>query len=219
MRGRLRLRFGVEALDVSCRAAGQLLDLSLAEADAGRALDRGPRLLVTAPGALDRGELAQAVGVDLLWQVELGVFQMEVLPLLGALGEAADRDLAEDRLERAHMSGLDYAMKLASSVAYLIGTRLAGGAQVEPGKPHGEVLAMKRQALFRAAPLRTTRAPFGARSSPVIYAVFAAAVSPSWITSWQGWQTTRVLRRFLSMSAAHGGWPVCVSRLARLRTW
>jgi len=29
------------------------------------------------------------------------------------------------------MSGLDCAMKLASSVAYLIGTRLAGGTQVE----------------------------------------------------------------------------------------
>jgi hypothetical protein len=26
------------------------------------------------------------------------------------------------------------------------------------------------------------------------------------MVSWQGWQTTRVLRRILAMSAAHGGW-------------
>jgi len=39
-----------------------------------------------------------------------------------------------------------------------------------PGKPRGEVPS---QALFRAAPHRTTRAPFDARGSPVIYAVGA----------------------------------------------
>jgi hypothetical protein len=27
------------------------------------------------------------------------------------------------------------------------------------------------------------------------------------MTSWQGWQTTRVLRRFLAIRAAHAGWP------------
>jgi hypothetical protein len=26
------------------------------------------------------------------------------------------------------------------------------------------------------------------------------------MTSWQGWQTTRVLRRFLAMRATHAGW-------------
>jgi integrase len=43
---------------------------------------------------------------------------------------------------------------------------------------------------------------------------------PWWMTSWQGWQTTRVLRRFLAMSAAQAGWPgPGVPRLASLRTW
>lgn len=83
------------------------------------------------------------------------------------------------------------------------------------GKLRGEVPS---QALFRAAPLRTTRASFDARGSPVIYAVWAVGC-PLWIASWQGWQTTRVLRRVLNMSAAHAGWPMCVSRLASLRTW
>jgi hypothetical protein len=27
-----------------------------------------------------------------------------------------------------------------------------------------------------------------------------------WMASWQGWQTTRVLRRFLAMTAFHAGW-------------
>ena len=30
---------------------------------------------------------------------------------------------------------------------------------------------------------------------------------PMWMASWQGWQTTRVFRLFLIMSAAHAGWP------------
>jgi len=71
------------------------------------------------------------VGVDLLWQVELGVCEVEVLPAPGAVGETVERHFAEDGLERAYMSGLDYTMSLASSVAYLISTRLAGGTQVE----------------------------------------------------------------------------------------
>ena len=75
------------------------------------------------------------------------------------------------------------------------------------------------QGLFRAAPLRTTRAPFGARGSPVIYAVFALGC-PQWMASWQGWQTTRVFRRFWIMSAAHaGGLAVRLPRLASFRTW
>ena len=42
--------------------------------------------------------------------------------------------------------------------------------------------------LFRAALLRTTRARFRARSSPVTY---AAVVGLAWMTSWQAAQTTR----------------------------
>ena len=32
--------------------------------------------------------------------------------------------------------------------------------------------------------------------------------------SWQGWQTTRVFRRFLAMSAAHANRPMCCARQA-----
>jgi hypothetical protein len=131
VRRRLRPRFGVEALDVFCRSSGQLLELALAQLDAGRALDRRLRFFVAAPGALDRGELAQAVGVDLLWQVERRVFQVEVLPLLGAVGEAGEPDRAEDRRERSFVAGLDDAMKLVGSVAHLVGTGLVDCAQVE----------------------------------------------------------------------------------------
>jgi hypothetical protein len=53
----------------------------------------------------------------------------------------------------------------------------------------------------------------------VTYAAVAAGC-PWWMTSWQGWQTTRVLRRFLAMSAAQMGWSgPGVPRLASLRTW
>lgn len=41
----------------------------------------------------------------------------------------------------------------------------------------------------------------------MIYAVLAAGWL-WWMVSWQGWQTTRVLRRFRAMRAAHAGWPV-----------
>ena len=59
--------------------------------------------------------------------------------------------------------------------------------------------------LFRAALLRTTRARFRARGSPVTYAAFVTGWA--WMTSWQAAQTTRVLRRLVAMSAAHAGWP------------
>jgi hypothetical protein len=40
------------------------------------------------------------------------------------------------------------------------------------------------------------------------------------MASRQGWQTTRVLRRFVAMAAAHAGWPgPHVSSRASLATW
>lgn len=64
----------------------------------------------------------------------------------------------------------------------------------EPDGPHGEVPALKR-VLFRAAFRRTPRTSFNVRGSPVIYAVLAVGC-PWWMVSWQGWQTTRVLRLY-----------------------
>src|SRR5713226_2259326 len=83
--------------------------------------------------------------------------------------------------------------------------------------PRGEVPAGWR-VLFRAAFLRTTRAPFSARGSLVTYAVFRAGCP--WMTSWQDGQTVRVLRRICAIFAAQAGWPGPGSpRLASLRTW
>jgi len=59
--------------------------------------------------------------------------------------------------------------------------------------------------LFRAASLRTRRAPFNAPGSPAIYAACAAGFA--WIWSWQAAQTMSVLRRILAMRAAHAGCP------------
>ncbi len=46
----------------------------------------------------------------------------------------------------------------------------------QTGKLRGEVPS---QALFRGAPLRTTRAPFNARGSPVTYAALGSRRTPS----------------------------------------
>jgi site-specific recombinase XerD len=105
------------------------------------------------------------------------------------------------------------AIQTGLRVSELIGLRchdvhLGAGPHVTcrgQGELRGEVSAGE-QVLGRAASLRTTRAPFDARGSPVTYAVIAAGC-PWWIASWHGWQTTRVFLRFRAMSAAHPGWP------------
>jgi hypothetical protein len=58
---------------------------------------------------------------------------------------------------------------------------------------------------------------FRVRGSPVIYA--AVVTGWVWMTSWQAAQTTRVLRRLVAMSAAHGVGLTRFPRLASLRTW
>ena len=51
--------------------------------------------------------------------------------------------------------------------------------------------------------------------------IYAAMVTGlAWMASWQGWQTTRVLRRFLAMRAAHAGWfGPAAPRLVSFLTW
>ena len=84
-------------------------------------------------------------------------------------------------------------------------------------RPRGEVVPVW-ELLFRAALLRTTRTRFRVCGSPMIYA--AVVTGLAWMASWQGWQTTRVLRRFLAMRAAHAGWfGPAAPRLASLLTW
>src|ERR1039457_5179676 len=70
-------------------------------------------------------------------------------------------------------------------------TRARGYHPAQDG-PRGEVPAGWR-VLFRAAFLRTARAPFSARGSLVTYAVLLAGCP--WMASWQVRQTVRVLRR------------------------
>jgi hypothetical protein len=61
--------------------------------------------------------------------------------------------------------------------------------------------------------------PFEARGSPVIYAAVAVG-GRLWMLSWQEWQTTRVLRRFLAMTVFHVGWSAPAgSSWASLRIW
>ena len=63
--------------------------------------------------------------------------------------------------------------------------------------------------------------PAGAFQRTGLSSDYAVCVTGfAWMTSWQGWQTTRVLRRFLVMRAAHAGWPGpgAPSR-ASLATW
>src|SRR5664280_1135257 len=105
-----------------------------------------------------------------------------------------------------------------------------GGAEQGPGRAHRDHHGADHRIgcaarwfpwwklLFRAALLRTTRAPFNARGSPVTYAAFVTGLA--WMTSWQAAQTTRVLRRLVAMNVAHAGWPdPACPRLASLRTW
>src|SRR5271165_868761 len=70
----------IERLHMRGAAAGQLLCLPFSYYYAGRAGDRGGRRLHRAARGLDRGQLAQPVGVLLLRQVQFPVQQVHVRP-------------------------------------------------------------------------------------------------------------------------------------------
>jgi len=78
----------VEALDVEGSTPGEVFHLTLAEIDAGRACDRRLRLLVAAPGRLDRRQLSEPVAVALGWQVQRSVLEVQVLRSFGPVGRA-----------------------------------------------------------------------------------------------------------------------------------
>lgn len=125
------IRLLVEGLDVGSGALGELFDLALAEHDPGGALERGLCLVVAAPGRLDRAALSQAVAVALPRQVQRGVLEVEVLLVLGPVGETGDADLAEDRLEAAPMVRLARSVRDASGVDDVFDAPLASSPQVE----------------------------------------------------------------------------------------
>src|SRR6266511_3215390 len=75
--------------------------------------------------------------------------------------------------------------------------------------------------LFPTAPRRTGHDRFRSPRLSSDYCVMGIAVGFRWwMVSWQVVQTTRVLRRFLAMSAAHSGFGVPgLPRWASLPTW
>ena len=70
----------VERLHVRGGMAGQLLQLPFPDPHPGRAGNRGARRLDRAPRRLDRGQLAQPVGMLLFRQVQLRVQRVHVRP-------------------------------------------------------------------------------------------------------------------------------------------
>lgn len=69
--------------------------------------------------------------VLLFGQVQLGIGGMEVDRALGPVGEAGDGDLAEDRLQRAVVAGLDGGVGDAVAVDDTRAASLPPGAEVE----------------------------------------------------------------------------------------
>ena len=121
------------------------------------------------------------------------------------------RTLRADRPHRGHRPDADLRTSAISAAV------LAEYAAQQDGL-RGEVPFRDGAGLFRAAFLRTQRAPFDALGSPVTYAVFATGFA--WMWSWQAAQTMSVLRRILAMRAAHAGWPgPGLPRLASPATW
>ena len=99
--------FVVEGREVGGRSSGELLHLSLADDDSSGPFDRLLGLLERPTGRLDGRELAEPVGVELVWQVQGGVCRIEVRHLPAAVGEAARGDRADDRGERPLVVALD----------------------------------------------------------------------------------------------------------------
>jgi hypothetical protein len=97
----------VEGLEVHRCRRGQALHLALAHLLAGRSLDGLHRLVETTAGTFHRGQLAQPVGLLLLWQVEPGVGRIQVRAATLAVGDPADLGLAEHGGQRAGVADLN----------------------------------------------------------------------------------------------------------------
>lgn len=126
--GRRRPGPGVEIVDVDCRPSRQFLDLALAQIDPLGAGDGHLGLLIAAPASLDRRQLPQAVGVNLAWQVERRVCEVQVLGSSWPIRQAGDADRAEDRLQASPVAGLRSAMEERLGV-YAISARCSFSAR------------------------------------------------------------------------------------------
>jgi hypothetical protein len=98
---------GVEVLDVCCGRGSEGLHLALGYRDPGGSLDGRAGIVEGASGRLDRGQSAQAVGVQLGRKVQRGVTRMQVGGSRVTVGEAFDAHGTHDRGEVATMTGLD----------------------------------------------------------------------------------------------------------------
>jgi len=97
---------GVEGFEVDRGAAGELFDLTFADTLSGAALDGFHGPVEGAPGALDRGQVSQSVGVLLSRQVQhpIGGVQVRRTALMAQpVGDPADLDVAEDGGQAALM--------------------------------------------------------------------------------------------------------------------
>jgi len=119
----------VELLDVGGAPCRGVLHLALAHVLAGRPLERRSGLLEGSPRRLHRRKAAQPVGVALLWQVQERIGWTEVRVAAVAVREALDFDSAEDRRERAAVTGFDRSMRDAVGIDHALHAHLVDGPQ------------------------------------------------------------------------------------------
>jgi len=100
------LSLGVEGPEVDRGAGGEVLDLPFPELLAGGPFDPLHGAVEGSPGAFDRGQATQPVGVLLCWQVERRVGRVQVRQSAPAVGDPRHRDWPEDCAQRSGMPGL-----------------------------------------------------------------------------------------------------------------
>ncbi len=94
-----RLAAGIEGLDVGGGRLGQALHLALAQLLARCPADRANRVVEGSPRRLDSRQAAQAVGLALGREVELGIGRVQAFPAGAPISDAGHRHLAQDRLQ------------------------------------------------------------------------------------------------------------------------
>ncbi len=104
-----QLPLRVEGVEVVRGPLDEGLQLTLAQALSGPPSDRLPDVVEGASRPHQDGQPAQAVGVELDWQVQHGVGGMQVGVTTPPIGQAGDFDLAEHGQQPASMPGFDAA--------------------------------------------------------------------------------------------------------------
>ena len=157
----------VKRLHMRGAAAGQLLYLPFPDRHAGRAGDRGARRLHRAARGLDRGELAEPVGVLLLRQVQHRVQRVHVAPARRPVGDPRHRDLPELRHQRPFRPFSARVRGDPVLPGHVMPPVLAGGRQVQPAleQPPQQLPAPHAPAVL---PAQRAAAPPPPRRHPVL---------------------------------------------------